>query len=404
MDVTEVSAKYAEMIEKHATEVQDQIAKKATKNDILLVVEKSEKDMQTFIQKAILDVQQQLAAERAAEKQLSAPAWEAISKSMGVGNDDYQAGVRRGLPFALEAKNTPHDILKASATDVVSSVPVQSFSGVYQQIMRATPFIDLVPSAPLDGNAVNYARQVARDLLAAPQWGASDPSNPKNQGATKAQSDWSYIEITAGLQTIAHFVRVGRQTLDDYPGMQQMVDTEMVYGVRLAVENQLLNGTNANGQIQGIIPVATAYKTSYNVAQDQAFDTILHAIQQLNGEQLAFPTFICIHPSKWAAMQGIKDGDTANFGAYILGGPGVIAAQQLWGVPVVATHGIGVDKFLVGNMILGARQRTKGGMMVEFFAQDSDNVQRNLVTVRAEQRMLQEVHRTDAFVYGTFPA
>jgi hypothetical protein len=41
------------------------------------------------------------------------------------------------------------------------------------------------------------------------------------------------------------------------------------------------------------------------------------------------------------------------------------------------------------------------GISLRFFDQDDKNVQENLITARIEERILQAVYRTDAFVGGS---
>ena len=58
-------------------------------------------------------------------------------------------------------------------------------------------------------------------------------------------------------------------------------------------------------------------------------------------------------------------------------------------------------KFLVGDFNQAATLWTRQGMTVEMFEQDSDNVQKNLVTIRAERRLGFGVERVKAMCGGT---
>jgi len=48
--------------------------------------------------------------------------------------------------------------------------------------------------------------------------------------------------------------------------------------------------------------------------------------------------------------------------------------------------------------------RMRQGVVVEMFEQDSDNVQKNLITVRAELRAAAEFYRPAAIQQGTLPS
>ncbi len=51
-----------------------------------------------------------------------------------------------------------------------------------------------------------------------------------------------------------------------------------------------------------------------------------------------------------------------------------------------------------------AKKVVVDGLKVEFFEQDGDNVQRNVITARIEERNVLAFDRPDAFYYGDFTA
>jgi len=57
------------------------------------------------------------------------------------------------------------------------------------------------------------------------------------------------------------------------------------------------------------------------------------------------------------------------------------------------------DKVLVGDWNM-AKRVVVDDLKVEFFEQDSDNVQKNLVTCRIEAREVLAIDRLDAFVFA----
>ena len=87
-------------------------------------------------------------------------------------------------------------------------------------------------------------------------------------------------------------------------------------------------------------------------------------------------------------------------GDYYLGHPASVAPKTLWGLPVWTTPAVPVDKFLVGDFTQAATLWTRQGMVVEAFEQDVDNVEKNLVTIRAERRLGFGVERATALVGG----
>jgi HK97 family phage major capsid protein len=72
----------------------------------------------------------------------------------------------------------------------------------------------------------------------------------------------------------------------------------------------------------------------------------------------------------------------------------------LWGLPVVVTNSISAGTFLLGtSMACEIKDRQQAA--VEASYEDSTNFQKNMVTVRAEERIALCVYRTEAFISGS---
>lgn len=104
-----------------------------------------------------------------------------------------------------------------------------------------------------------------------------------------------------------------------------------------------------------------------------------------------------MHPSDWTRITLTKDGN----GQYIFGNPGTPVAQRLWGVPVVTTTAMSVDKFLVGNFRAAATLYDRWSARVET-GYVNDDFTKNLVTILAEERLAQAIKQPGALVYGDF--
>ena len=239
-------------------------------------------------------------------------------------------------------------------------------------------------------SSVQYPRQTVRNLNAA------------NVAETmqKPQSEIDFTIVNAPVQTNAHFMKLSRQILDDAPQLQSIVNTELLYGLDLNEEAQFLFGDGTGVNFLGIMPQASPYvpNGSFTVPGETAIDRL--ALALLQAELALLPaTGIVVNPTDWRRILLTKDGQ----GRYMVGDPLGQTAPSLWGVPVVPTLAMPVNTYLVGAFQDGAQIFDRMDAEVLISSEDSDNFQKNLLTVRAERRAAMTVRRPQAFVYGTYP-
>jgi HK97 family phage major capsid protein len=216
------------------------------------------------------------------------------------------------------------------------------------------------------------------------------------EGDKKAQSDVTYVDKTATVRTIAHFVKVSRQMLADAPYFASTVDNQLLYGVAKKEEHELLHGDGLAGHLHGLMPQATALPVDVLAGITYSADQILAAIAYL--QALGYtPTGIVLNPIDWASIQIEK---TAT-GIYILGGPpSGNASSTLWGLPVVSTVEMTAGSFLVGAFPPNATLFDRESPSVDVAYENEDDFVRNLVTMRCEERIVLAVYRPTAFVKG----
>lgn len=219
-----------------------------------------------------------------------------------------------------------------------------------------------------------------------------------SEGGLKPQSNITFELVTKSVATIAHWMLASKQVLDDAPMLESHIDGRLRYGLAYVEEDQLLNGDGTGTNIHGIIPQASDYDAPItNIQNETMIDTVRLAL--LQSELAEFPaTGIVLNPIDWTRIELTKDSENR----YIFAQPQGLATARLWNRPVVATQAMEVDEFLTGAFQLGAQVFDREDANVEISTEDSDNFRKNLITIRAEERLVLAVYRPEAFVTGDF--
>ena len=230
--------------------------------------------------------------------------------------------------------------------------------------------------------------------------GFTNNAAPVAEGALKPQSDIQYIEATATVRTIAHWMRASVQILADAPGLRSMIDNRLRYGLSYAEEVQLLNGSGVGQNLSGLITEATDFAARAGAAAAaQEIDMIRLAMLQVALAE--YPANgIVINPINWHNIEVLKD----DHGQYLVGNPRGTLSPTLWSLPVVPTQAISVGKQLVGAFDLAAQIFDRQDATVEVSTEDQDNFVKNKVTIRAEERLALAIYRPEALVYGDLAA
>jgi HK97 family phage major capsid protein len=275
-----------------------------------------------------------------------------------------------------------------STASVATSLIAPDRQGMIMLPQRRFVVRDLITPGETNSNNIEYARQTAVQLMAA----------PVAETAAKPQSDMTFDLRSAPVRTIAHYMKASRQILDDAPQLRSVIDGNLRYGLSYVEENQLLLGDGTGQNILGIVPQATAYSGAFAVTGETAIDRL--RLATLQATLALFPaTGIVLHTTDWAKIEMIKDG----MGRYLVGDPQGVIAPRLWGLPVVNTQSMTVNNFLVGAFRLGAQIFDRMAIEVLLSTEDQDNFVKNMVTIRAEERLALAVYQPLAFTTGTLP-
>lgn len=252
---------------------------------------------------------------------------------------------------------------------------------------------DLLRARPTDSAQIEWIRETA----------FTNAASPQAEGNDKAESANTFTIASAKVSTIAHWIPLTRQVLDDLPELRRFVNDNLMYGLKLKEETEILAGDGLGDHLNGIITQASAYAGTYAVGGDTKLDTLRHAILELENADEQASGFV-LHPIDFHDVELIKDENGgANTGRYVVGDPlgGSLTVPTLWGRPVVVTRSIASGRFLAGNFQM-AELRDRMDSTIDLSEEHSDFFVKNKVAIRAEERIALAVMRTTAFTYGSF--
>ncbi len=203
-------------------------------------------------------------------------------------------------------------------------------------------------------------------------------------GAVKSQLDYDFTEVTVTVDYLAGFVRIAKQMLQDLPFMQSYVSNELVEDYLRAEDNlffgQLYSAATGGGTLSGTVTVEKIIDAVANIEEND---------YEVNGIVATGPV--------WAKILKTKPSDYSIPGGVTISANGDV---NIVGIPLVKVpaSNIGNNMVLLGDWSKAAIIQTEG-LNVNVYEQDSDNVQRNLVTIKAEARVAFAILRPDAFAY-----
>lgn len=331
-----------------------------------------------------LELEQKMSAKKDSESEMVESIGEMFTKS-----DVFKAmQERRGGSARVELKAA---IVNATGQNqpLVADMRVP---GIINNPDRRFTIRDALPVGRTSSNLVQFTRELVFTNNAGPQY-----ASPARENVTKPESGITFELANAPVVTLAHWIPVSKQVLDDAPQLQGYINGRLMYGLKLEEEDQLLNGNGSGSNISGLLD--SGNYTAYNRAQtgDTNVDTLRRAITQGALSEYNVDTIV-INPADWEEIELTK----ATDGQYIWANPALVAGPQLWGRRVIATNSIASGTFLVGAFAMGAQiwDRMDAQMLLSF--ENSDNFVKNMATLLVEERLALSVYRSSAFVAGSF--
>ena len=194
----------------------------------------------------------------------------------------------------------------------------------------------------------------------------------QTEGSAKSQIDFDFSEVKTVNKYIAGFARFSKQLNKALPWMQTTLP-------RLLLREFYSGATGENATFYGTVSAAATGSTTTAETDDvkQIIDYIANQRTAKFAASFGLVSF---------AQLGRLNKLTYTNG-YYSGSGGVLTnldgTMAISGVPIIGTDFVADDKILILDRDYIERVEAES-LMIEFFEQDSDNVQKNLITARIE--------------------
>lgn len=336
------------------------------------------------------------------------------AKSLGdmfLDSPEYKAlnqgrnGVSMPAPFVIEKGNIGS--MWQEVKDVYTSMPggtPGSFGRIERDPMIVQPkrtrrVRDLFPSRTTTAAIIEYFRMTGFT-------NAASTVPERNAGNTqffrKPQSAMQFTGMQAPVRTIAHWEAAHRNALADEPQLRSIIDNELLYGLRLEEDKQILVGDGIGENLLGILNSGIQDYNWSSGAITPVKDTKADAIRRAATlAYLAFyePTGVVVHPNDYEDIELTKNTQgTYLFAVSIQNG----GEARMWRMPVVDTPAMPEGRALVGAFGTGAQIYDREQANIRISENHEDFFVRNAIVVLAEERLALAVKRPEAFVNVDF--
>lgn len=341
------------------------------------------------------------------------------AKSLGqmfLDSEEFKAlkasgGTNMERPFTVKG-----DLGSFARKDIYSTLPsgTRPFGTIERDPMVELPqrqerVRDLFPNRPTTASGIDYFRQTGfvnnAAMVAERSPAQAGPPAVPEMFAQKPQSSFTWTSELAMVRTIAHWEAAHRNVLADEPQLRGIIDNELLYGLRLREDDQILNGTGTGEDLLGVrnapgtqnyVQGSTTLPTG--ARPDNKADAIRRAATRVMLAEYE-PTGVVVHDSDWEDIELLKD---AN-GQYLLAMSIALGGEQrVWRMPVVSTPAMQKGFAVVAAFGLGVQLYNREEGNIRISESHADFFTRNAVVVLAESRLALAIKRPESVVEISF--
>ena len=245
-----------------------------------------------------------------------------------------------------------------------------------------TPLVirDLFGSETISGSTLVYLVEGA--LQGAPAVTAEAAEKPQIHFADPTVK-------TVSLAKVACHIKESDEYINDFPFLASAINGRLLYELGLVEQAKLV--TDLLGT-SGILSDTTSW-TASSTATELA-DLILKAAMDVEQNSGFAADAIVLNPADWYVLRVAKDGENRYYGGGMFGAQNI---PNLWGIPVCTSASMAAGTIAVGAFKTCGSVVQNGGVSVEAVNTNEDDFVKNLMTIRAEERLALAVRRPAGF-------
>lgn len=302
---------------------------------------------------------------------------------------------RKGITSPPIAFRGMKDLLTGGSGTSVGALVSEDNRGAVDLVgtfQRPLTIRDLITVGQTGSDTVKYARITGFTNAAAP---VAEAAAVTGTTGTKPESAMTFEEVTATVETLAHWVPATKRALSDAGQIRTIIDNFLRYGLEEELEDQVVNGDGTGNNFEGLLNVSGT--------QAQAWDTDLltttrKGLTKVRTVGRARATAFLFNPADNERIDLLRDNSGgAGTGQFLFGSPAGTQVQTLWGIPRVESESVPAGTGLVGDFrqaVLWDREQAA----ISVSDSHADFFTRNMVAILAEFRAAFGVVRPAAFV------
>jgi HK97 family phage major capsid protein len=204
----------------------------------------------------------------------------------------------------------------------------------------------------------------------------------------------------APVRTLAHWEAAHRNVLADEPQLRSIIDNELLYGLRLQEDYQILQGDGTGENLLGVLNTSGVQQYNHTPGSNGVPSTDTKADALRRAATLAFlayyePSGVVMHPNDWEDIELTKN----TQGTYLFSVSMQVGGEaRIWRMPIVDTPAMPEGTALVGAFGTGAQLYDREQATIRISEQHADFFVRNAIVILAEERLALAVKRPESFV------